>query len=151
MSRTGKTIRIAVMGGALAALMACTAQFRNHGYVPHPDDLANVVVGIDTRDSVSETVGTPSTGGILDSSGYYYVRSRVRHYAYQAPKVIDREVVAITFDKRGVVSNIERFGLEDGIVVPLERRVTSSSVANLSFLRQLLGSLGKFNTADFIE
>ena len=147
----GKTFRIAVMGGALAALVACTAQFRNHGYVPHADDLANIIVGVDTRDSVAETVGAPSTGGILDNSGYYYVRSRVRHYAYQAPKVIDREVVAITFDKRGVVNSIERYGLEDGRVVPLERNVTDSAVANLSFVRQLLGSLGRFNAADFIE
>jgi outer membrane protein assembly factor BamE (lipoprotein component of BamABCDE complex) len=151
MSRMGKTIKFALLGGAMTALVACTAQFRNHGYVPLEDDLANIVVGIDTRDSVAETVGAPSTGGILDNSGYYYVRTRVRHYAYQAPKVIDREVVAITFDKRGVVNNIERYGLEDGKVVPLERRVTDASVANLSFLRQLLGSLGKFNAADFIE
>lgn len=151
MSRMGKSIKFGLMGVAMAALVACTAQFRNHGYVPLADDLTNIVVGIDTRDSVAETVGTPSTEGILDNSGYYYVRSRVRHYAYQAPKVIDREVVAITFDKRGVVSNIERYGLEDGKVVSLDRRVTDSAVANLSFLRQLLGSLGKFNAADFVE
>ncbi|WP_420567373.1 outer membrane protein assembly factor BamE [Thalassovita sp.] len=151
MSRMGKSIKFGLMGVAMAALVACTAQYRNHGYVPLADDLTNIVVGIDTRDSVAETVGTPSTEGILDNSGYYYVRSRVRHYAYQAPKVIDREVVAITFDKRGVVSNIERYGLEDGKVVSLDRRVTDSAVANLSFLRQLLGSLGKFNAADFVE
>ena len=151
MSRMGKTIKFAFLGGAMAALVACTAQFRNHGYVPLADDLSNIVVGVDTRDSVAETVGTPSTGGILDNSGYYYVRTRVRHYAYQAPRVIEREVVAITFDKRGVVRNIERYGLEDGKVVPLERRVTDAAVANLSFLRQLLGSLGKFNAADFVE
>lgn len=133
------------------ALVACSAQYRNHGYMPHADELANIVIGVDTRDSVAETVGTPTTGGVLDNSGYYYVRSRVRHFAYQQPNVVEREVLAITFDKRGVVRNIERFGLEDGKVVPLERRVTDSSVANLSFMRQLLGSLGRFNAADFVE
>lgn len=151
MMNMGRKLRTVVMGGALLALVACAAQYRNHGYVPLAEDLANIIVGIDTKDSVAESIGAPSTEGILDNSGYYYVQTRVRHFGAQAPKVIDREVVAITFNKRGVVSNIERYGLEDGIVVPLERRVTDSSVANLSFLRQLLGSLGRFNAADFVE
>lgn len=151
MGSMGRKFRTVAMSGALMALVACSAQYRNHGYMPHADELANIVIGVDTRDSVAETVGTPTTGGVLDNSGYYYVRSRVRHFAYQQPNVVEREVLAITFDKRGVVRNIERFGLEDGKVVPLERRVTDSSVANLSFMRQLLGSLGRFNAADFVE
>ena len=46
-----------------------------------------------------------------------------------------REIVAITFDDSGVVRNIERFGLEDGNVVALSRRVTDSNV-------QGVGSVG---------
>ena len=57
MSRMGKSIKFGLMGVAMAALVACTAQYRNHGYVPLADDLTNIVVGIDTRDSVAETVG----------------------------------------------------------------------------------------------
>ena len=34
--------------------------------------------------------------------------------------MIDREVVAISFNPGGVVTNIERFGLEDGRVWTLE-------------------------------
>jgi outer membrane protein assembly factor BamE (lipoprotein component of BamABCDE complex) len=147
----GRKFRTVAMIGGLMTVVACSAQYRNHGYVPPSEDLANIVVGVDTRDSVAETIGTPTTGGVLEDHGYYYVRSRVRHYAYQSPSVIEREVLAITFDTRGVVRNIERFGLEDGNVVPLERRVTDSAVSNLSFLRQLLGSLGRFSAADFVE
>ena len=69
----------------------------------------------------------------------YFVRSRVRTIAMLEPEVIDREVVAVSFDSNEIVRNIERFGLEDGQVVQLSRRVTDSSVANTAFLRQLLG------------
>lgn len=135
----------------VAGLGACTATYRNHGYVPTEEDLAEVVVGIDTRDSVAETVGTPSSGGVLDESGYYYVRSRVRHVGMRAPEVVERELVAISFTDTGVVQNIERFGLQDGRTVRLTRRVTDSSVANQGFMRQLISNIGNFNPGQFVE
>ncbi|MEM7295636.1 MAG: outer membrane protein assembly factor BamE, partial [Pseudomonadota bacterium] len=41
----------------LASLSACAAEFRNHGYAPTDAELAEVLVGIDTRGSVEETLG----------------------------------------------------------------------------------------------
>jgi outer membrane protein assembly factor BamE (lipoprotein component of BamABCDE complex) len=136
-------IRWIVAACLVLATSACVASYRNHGYVPPADQLDQIVVGIDTRASVEDTVGPPSSAGILQDSGYYYVRSRVRSFAYRAPEVVDREVLAITFDTNGVVQNIERFGLEDGRVITLERRVTESSVVDRTFLRQLLSSFGR--------
>ena len=70
-----------------AALSACSANFRNHGYVPLEEDLSQITVGVDTRDTVAELVGTPSSAGVLNDSGYYYVRSRVKHFTWQKPEV----------------------------------------------------------------
>jgi len=42
-----------------------------------------------------------------------------------------------------VVSNVELFTLEDGQVVVLSRRVTGTSIQNVSFIRQLLGNVGR--------
>lgn len=139
-----KLTKLALLGVVAIALGACTERFRNHGYVPPEEDLANIVVGVDTRESVAATVGPPSTGSLIDASGYYYVKSRVRHYAYQKPEVVEREVVAITFDSAGVVQNIERFGLERGRMVPLSRRVTRVESSDNNFLRRLLGAIGRF-------
>lgn len=136
-------LQVAFAVALMTSFAGCTAQYQNHGYIPSEEQLSEIVVGVDTRDSVSDTIGSPTSAGLLSGSGYYYVRSRVRSYAYTRPQVIERQVLAITFDAEGVVSNIERFGLEDGRVVTLERRVTESSVVDRTFLRQLLGSLGR--------
>ncbi|CUH66585.1 SmpA / OmlA family protein [Thalassovita gelatinovora] len=149
MSRIGKTLKTVAAGIVILAVTGCTSLYRNHGYVPPEDDLSAITVGVDTRDSVAESIGTPGAAGVLNDSGYYYVQSRMRHFAYRRPEVTDREVVAISFDKRGVVSNVERFTLEDGRVVPLTRRVTSSNVTNKGFLRQLLGNIGRVRASDF--
>ena len=140
-------LRILIAASALVATSACVASFRNHGYIPPDELLDEIVVGIDTRASVEDTVGSPSSAGILDESGYYYVRSRVKSLAYREPEVVEREVLAISFDANGVVTNIERFGLEDGQVIALERRVTESSVVDRTFLRQLLSSFGRLRPA----
>ncbi|MDX1742794.1 MAG: outer membrane protein assembly factor BamE [Ruegeria sp.] len=137
-----------VFAACLAAASACTPVFKNHGYIPPPEDLAEITVGVDTRDSVVEAVGAPSSSGVVRDSGYYYVRSRVRHYGPKKPEVVSRELVAISFDDSGVVRNIERFGLEDGIVVQLDRRVTESTIQGQGFIRQLLGNIGNFNPAN---
>lgn len=143
--------RALVFGIALTAMVACTSIYRNHGYVPTEDELAVIKVGVDTRDTVAEAVGSPGASGVLKDTGYYYVATRMRHYGARAPEVVSREVVAISFNPSGTVQNIERYGLEDGTVIPLSTRVTSSGVEDKTFLRQLLGNLGRFNPGSVLE
>jgi outer membrane protein assembly factor BamE (lipoprotein component of BamABCDE complex) len=142
---TGALRRVLIAATLIGGLVACSPEFANHGYIPPEEELDQIVVGVDTRASVEDTIGTPSTAGVMNDSGFYYVRSRKRTLGAFAPKIIEREVLAISFDSSGVVTNVERFGLERGQVVPLERRVTTSGVGNSGFLRQLLGNLGRFN------
>ncbi|MEM9474183.1 MAG: outer membrane protein assembly factor BamE [Pseudomonadota bacterium] len=144
-------IRITALVVALALLAACAATFRNHGYMPPEDELANIIVGVDTRDSVEGSIGKPGVGGIAEASGWYYIRSTVRNYTWNAPEEIDREVLAISFASNGTVSNIERFGLEEGRVVRLSRRVTDSNTEGIGFLRQAFGNIGNLNAGDLLN
>ncbi|MEM6887673.1 MAG: outer membrane protein assembly factor BamE [Pseudomonadota bacterium] len=140
----GRGTRVLLAGLATAVFLAgCSAQYSNHGYIPPQEELDQIVVGIDTLDSVRETLGASASGTVLNDSGLFYVRSRVRTFAMLEPEVVEREVVAISFDTAGVVQNVERFGLERGQVVPLSRRVTSTGVTDVPFLRQLLGNIGQ--------
>ena len=67
-----------------------------------------------------------------------------------APVETEREVLAISFDANGVVSNIETFGLQDGNVIVLSRRITDNKTRDSTFVRQLLGSFGQVNASDFL-
>ncbi|MFZ5750301.1 MAG: outer membrane protein assembly factor BamE [Pseudomonadota bacterium] len=146
-----RVTRRGIFALALAALAACSPIYRNHGYVPSDEDLAAIKVGISTKDMVAEEIGRPSSTGILADSGWYYVASRFRTVGARQPEEIAREVVAVSFDDRGVVENVERFGLERGRVVVLSRRVTDSNIKGLGFIGQLLGSIGRFNPVDMIR
>lgn len=147
-ARTG--LRRVVAGLALLALTACTPFNRNHGYIPREDEIAAIAVGLDTRETVATAIGTPTAGGVLSQSGYYYVRSQFRHYGPLAPQEVSREILAINFSDAGTVSNISRYGLNDGRVVVLSRRVTTDNVRDTTLIRQLMGNFGRLNAGDFL-
>ena len=116
---------------AVLGLSACAPVFRNHGYVPPDEDLAQIVVGQTTMDDLQGMIGRPSAQGLLTGSGWYYVGSRWRHYGAARPQEVSREVVAISFAPSGTVSNVERFGLERG-----QRRVAHGRRGPMSRIRQ---------------
>ena len=136
---------------AFLGLTACSPTYQNHGYIPPEGDLAQIVVGQTSMDLVPQLVGSPSAQGLLTGSGWYYVGSRWRHFGPQKPQEVSREVVAVSFDQQGIVSNVERFGLEQGRVVTLSRRVTESSVSEISIIAQILGNLGNFQAGEFLD
>lgn len=136
---------------ALAGLVAsCSPIMRHHGFVPSASDLAQLQPGRQTRAEVLEALPAPTTGGAINNGNIYYVASSFRTFGPFNPKEVSREVVALTFDGRGVLSRVERFGLEDGIVVPISRRITPGSVADMSFIRQLMGNIGRFDPSAFL-
>ena len=143
--RFASCTRIASALALSLIVSACSATYRNYGYVPPQEDLDQIAVGIDTRASVEETLGSGGASSVLEEDALYFVRSRVRSFAMFEPEVVERDVVAVSFDNSGVVQNIETFGLERGQVVQLSRRVTDSSVANKSFFQQLFGNVGGFS------
>lgn len=145
-----RTVKGAMVGLALVALGGCAEKYRTHGYMPPEEDLQQIVPGVDTRASVEDLVGVPNAAGVLDNSGYYYIESEVRHFAWQRPEVVDRQIVAITFDNAGVVDNVVTYGLEDGRVVPLSRRVTETSDGDISFIRKLFGNIGGLSAGQLL-
>ncbi len=149
-SMTKRPVAVCLALGVMA-LSACSEVIRNHGYAPTDEELLEIVVGVDTRGSVEEAVGKPTTSGVLAGGDWFYVSSRVRHFGARAPEELSREVVAISFDDADTVKNIERFGLERGEVVTLSRRVTETSVRSGTFIRQIIRNIGRIDAGTLLD
>jgi outer membrane protein assembly factor BamE (lipoprotein component of BamABCDE complex) len=150
-SATGQRVRSAVLVLGLATLAACAPVYSFHGYIPPEEELALVQVGVDTRESLIAVIGRPTLEGVMTDTGYYYIQSQFRDFAFQESQEINRQILRISFDPNGVVTNIERFGLEDGMVVALSRRVTDDGLTDTTFLRQLFANVGNFDGAQLIS
>jgi len=150
----------AILGSGLRALLAvallviasaCSPIIRDHGYAPTDAELAALEIGVDTRETVTQKVGRPSAEGLLEDSGWFYVQSRWERRGPGAPVEVDRQVVVISFNEGGTLSNVERFGLEDGQVVALSRRVTDSNIQGVTLISQLLGNIGRLRADQLVQ
>lgn len=133
---------------ALVALTACSPRIRDFGYAPTDNELAEIVVGVDTQDRVAELVGHPASDSLRGDDAWYYLSARQETVAFRRPVTTDRQLVAISFTSEGTVRNIERFTLKDGRVITLSRRVTDDPTKGVSFLRQAFGNLGRLSASD---
>jgi outer membrane protein assembly factor BamE (lipoprotein component of BamABCDE complex) len=138
---------VLVVGVGLIAGCAPTVQV--HGYVPSPTDIAQVTPGVDTFASVEETLGRPSSSGLLRDSSWYYVQTTIENLTYNPPRVIERTVLAVEFDNNGVVNDITRYGLEDGRIVALTPRTTETGGRTMGILEQLFGNLLNVDAEQF--
>lgn len=136
-----------MLGGLAIAGCAPTTQI--HGYVPSQADLARITPGVDTSATVAEALGRPSSGGLLRDNSWYYVQSTIESYTYNAPRVVDRTVLAVTYDDAGVLRDIQRYGLADGRVVNLTTRTTETGGRTLGVLEQLFGNLLNLDAEQF--
>ena len=148
----GAGVRLRRLAGLvlIAAVAGCTTLYQNHGYVPAMSDVAALRPGIDTQQSVTKALGTPTAGGVLGSGNAYWVASRFRHFGAFAPVEVDRQVLALDFDAAGTLRNIERYGLADGRMVALSRNVTDDNLRDTTFLRQLVSGIGRFDAASIL-
>lgn len=137
--KTPRSTALALL--AAGALAACAPTVQIHGYVPPATDVARIRPGFDDTGSVEKLLGRPSSSGVLADSAWYYVQSTVENYTYHAPKVIDRKVLAVSFDQRGVVREVHRYGLADGRIIDLEARTTETGGREMGILEQLFGNV----------
>ncbi len=146
-------LRRAAVLAALAgsALGACAPTVQIHGYVPPAEDVAQITPGVDTTATVEETLGLPTSTGLLRDTAWYYVQSTFESYTYNPPRVIDRTILVVSFNPEGVVTGVGRYGIEDGRIINLTSRTTDTGGRQLGVLEQLFGNLLNLDAEQFID
>jgi outer membrane protein assembly factor BamE (lipoprotein component of BamABCDE complex) len=139
-----------VYPATLALLTACAPLIKpvidHRGYVPDEAQLSAIQPGQDTKTSIAGQLGTPSAEANFDGDTWYYISTEQKSFLFYRPKITKEEVVAIRFDENNVVSEINRYGLEDHRVVNYVKRETPTKGKELSILQQLLGNVGRIGT-----
>lgn len=138
-------IVIASLIGVSIAITACgstnilnTSQTYVEGYVIDQNTLDSVPVG-SSREQVLLALGTPSTTAMFDNEIFYYIsQTRYRGAQFMKPKIIDRKILAIYFDKRGIAQKIAHYGLQDGRLFDFASNTTPTGGSDQSFLNQLI-------------
>ncbi len=127
---------------ALSALLVagCTPVINQRGYLPDPAGEASIKVGVDTKTTVQQRLGDPSTQATFNGTSWYYISSVEKQVAFFNPTVETRKILAIHFDKDGKVTGLQHYALKDGHIVSFETRETPALGKEMTILEQLFNA-----------
>jgi outer membrane protein assembly factor BamE (lipoprotein component of BamABCDE complex) len=130
---------------ALLALAGCSNPVDQRGNLPEKDALDQIKPGVTDKATVTRLLGSPSSIATFDPNTWYYVSQKTKEIAFFKPELLDQEVVAIDFDKDGVVRDVRHRGLQDRQDITPNPNATPAPGREFSFLEQLIGNFGKFS------
>jgi outer membrane protein assembly factor BamE (lipoprotein component of BamABCDE complex) len=135
---------------ALAALLllgGCAlfeAPPERRGHLVDAEQLAQVTPGVSTRADVFAALGTPSATGTFDDDNWFYISSTQRARPGRRAAIEEQRIVALGFDRRGVLREVRELGLQEARAVDPVARTTPSPGTERTFLQGLFGNIGRF-------
>lgn len=125
-------------------LSACNPRIDVRGNLIDAQDIAAAQTEKLTKNDILRRFGSPTNVATFSSERWYYVGGKTASLAFFRPKLIEQQVVAISFDKTGMVNQINVYHLEDGKIIDPVTRITPTEGQELTFLQQIFGNLGRF-------
>jgi outer membrane protein assembly factor BamE (lipoprotein component of BamABCDE complex) len=107
------------------------------------DRLSQITPGVQTRSDVEALLGSPTARGTFDEDNWYYISAQSRIAPGRFLEIADRRVVAISFNREGVVSGVRELTEADGRNVQMVSRQTPVPGNERSLLQALFGNLGR--------
>lgn len=131
-----------IAASCASVLAGCSPEINHRGYHAKPGAFSQISEGM-AKGEVEGILGSPSTTASVNFQGdsYYYITSTTEGRAFLAPREVNREVIAIRFDRSDQVASFAQYGLEDGRIIDINTRKTPVAGANYSILQELFGTV----------
>ena len=132
----------------VGAMIGCTGVTATRGNFPLKEVVEEIKPGRHSQREVTSMLGSPSTQATFEKQEYwYYIGEKTETLAFFKPKILERLILVIQFDKNGVVKKITKFNASDAKDIALVERTTPTKGKELSVLQQILGNVGRFGNS----
>src|SRR6185312_8505839 len=98
LSKLRRPLFAVAFAAGVVALAACAPTRQVSGYQAIEKLPKDVKVGMDTKSTVLDQLGSPSAQSTFDPNTWYYITQMSDGIAYHKARVVRRQIVAITFD-----------------------------------------------------
>ncbi|MEH3035097.1 MAG: outer membrane protein assembly factor BamE [Sphingomonas adhaesiva] len=133
-------LAFSLLAGVLAA--GCTPLRSHQGYIVDADLVNSVQPGVDNRQSVLATLGTPSFASQFNQGDWYYIARDSRNLAFNPPKPKEQLTLRISFDQAGNVTAVRKSGMEQVVNVDPWGKTTPTLGRKRGFFQDLFGNIG---------
>jgi len=142
MKSTTKTLIIITM--AVMALGGCTSRKFVRGYMADEKMVSSIRAQVDTRDSVQQMLGSPSSAATFDNDNWYYYSKKSESLAFFKEDITELNIIAVRFDDEGYVTSVDNYTLDDHNNISPVGKTTQTHGRELSFIQELFGNIGRF-------
>ncbi|TPG16785.1 outer membrane protein assembly factor BamE [Sphingomonas koreensis] len=129
-------------GVAAIGIGGCTPLRSHQGYVIDVDLVNSVQPGVDNRQSVLDTLGTPTFTSQFGGGQWFYLARDSRNFSYNKPKAVNQIALRISFDPQGNVTRIDRTGLDQVVSIDPSKKTTPTLGRKRGFFQDLFGNIG---------
>lgn len=136
---------LALAAGVLVA--GCTPLRSHQGYIVDADLVNSIQPGVDNRQSVLATLGTPSFASQFNQGDWYYVSRDSRNLAFTPPKPRDQLTMQISFDQAGNVTTVRKSGIDQVVALKPDGKTTPTLGRKRGFFQDLFGNIGTVGAA----
>jgi outer membrane protein assembly factor BamE (lipoprotein component of BamABCDE complex) len=127
------------------SLGACNVPADPRGNLPSAEQLKEIQPGVSDKPTVTRVLGSPSSVAAFDSDTWYYISQKTKAVAFFKPDLLDQEVLAIAFDKQGIVREVRHRGMDDRVAVIPNPKATPAPGREFTLWEQLIGNFGRFS------
>ncbi len=140
-----KILKGTIIALSITTMLAGCGKARSvRGYYFDPLLSNDILPGVDNQQSVHNTLGSPTTFGAYDDKTWYYISTTLRYKAVLRPEREYRRILAVHFDDKGTVANVENLGLDLAWNIDPSSDKTRTRGKELNLLQQLFMNVGRF-------
>lgn len=131
----------------ILVLTGCSTVKNFRGYIPDGKLVAAIRPDVDTKETVEAMLGNPTMKPTFDDNNWYYYNKTTESWAFFAEKVIELNILAISFDSENYVTEMRRYTVKDNIVIDPVSKKTVTHGKDVNFFAELFGNIGRFGSA----
>lgn len=127
---------------AVSVLAACSPRVDYRGKAPEVKDLTKIQTGVHTSHDVLSLIGSPTFESTYGPKTWFYVHKKTETTSFFKPNIAEKNTIAIAFNDRDVVVNIEDMDPDMQEIDPLGH-TTPTVGADRTILQQVFSNFGR--------
>ena len=127
-------------------LVSCTQPIEVHGNRISLKAFDNIEPGKTTEQQVLEQLGKPVITQDYGPKSWVYVESKSQKSVFSGKKILNRTVVRVSFNKKGIATSIDIIPYDKEFDPKIATRKTPTAGQEITVFQQLIGNFGRFES-----
>jgi outer membrane protein assembly factor BamE (lipoprotein component of BamABCDE complex) len=140
-----RTVPPVLIGVLALAVAGCESIVDQRGFAATPGSVEKLEVETQSREDVVRLIGSPSAIATFNPNVWYYISQKQEYYAFFKPKMLEQNVMQLSFNEAGRLTTIKKYDLSDGRDIEMVSRITPTAGKEITVLEQIMGNVGRFS------